>query len=68
MSPPSGRGGQGVCPPRTGGSATFYQPVSAGLSADTDVLAVQYPGRRDRRAEPCVATIADRAAVPAGTG
>lgn len=50
-----------VCLPHAGGSASFYRPVSAGLPADTDVLAVQYPGRQDRRAEPCVATIAELA-------
>ncbi|WP_405386392.1 alpha/beta fold hydrolase [Streptomyces sp. NBC_01102] len=50
-----------VCLPHAGGSASFYRSVSAGLPADTDVLAVQYPGRQDRRAEPCVATIAELA-------
>ncbi|MGF1338566.1 thioesterase II family protein [Streptomyces flavovirens] len=50
-----------VCLPHAGGSASFYRPVSAGLPAGTDVLAVQYPGRQDRRAEPCVATIAELA-------
>ncbi|MFF3734881.1 thioesterase II family protein [Streptomyces sp. NPDC002476] len=50
-----------VCLPHAGGSATFYRPVSAALPASTDVLAVQYPGRQDRRAEPCVATIEELA-------
>ena len=40
-----------VCFPHAGGSASFYLPVSAALSPRVDVLAVQYPGRQDRRAE-----------------
>ncbi|MFF9402327.1 thioesterase II family protein [Streptomyces sp. NPDC014744] len=50
-----------VCLPHAGGSAPFYRPVSAALPASVDVLAVQYPGRQDRRAEPCVATIEELA-------
>ncbi|MFB7085178.1 thioesterase II family protein [Streptomyces sp. NPDC056296] len=50
-----------VCLPHAGGSASFYRQLSAGLSEDMDVLAVQYPGRQDRRAEPCVATIGELA-------
>lgn len=41
-----------VCLPHAGGSASFYFPVSRSLSPDIDVLAVQYPGRQDRRHEP----------------
>ncbi|GGV16258.1 thioesterase [Streptomyces litmocidini] len=51
-----------VCFPHAGGSATFYFPVSRALSPSVDVLAIQYPGRQDRRAEPCVddmGTLAD---------
>lgn len=40
-----------VCFPHAGGSATFFFPASAALSPDIEVLAVQYPGRQDRRAE-----------------
>ncbi|MET9854942.1 alpha/beta fold hydrolase [Streptomyces sp. NPDC006450] len=43
-----------VCFPHAGGSAPFYFPVSRTLSPDVDVLAIQYPGRQDRRTEPCV--------------
>ncbi|GAB1333589.1 alpha/beta fold hydrolase [Streptomyces sp. E-15] len=50
-----------VCLPHAGGSATFYHPVSASMPASVDVLAVQYPGRQDRRAEPCAATIRELA-------
>ncbi|GGO97776.1 thioesterase II family protein [Wenjunlia tyrosinilytica] len=52
-----------VCFPHAGGSASFYFPVSAALSPRVDVLAVQYPGRQDRRSEPIVddiGTLADR--------
>ncbi|TYB44917.1 thioesterase II family protein [Actinomadura chibensis] len=40
-----------VCFPHAGGAASFYFPVSAALRPGTEVLAVQYPGRQDRRAE-----------------
>nr|MDT0660531.1 alpha/beta fold hydrolase [Micromonospora sp. DSM 115978] len=46
-----------VCFPHAGGSASFYFPVSAALAPDVEVLAVQYPGRQDRRAEANVDTI-----------
>ncbi|WNI23578.1 alpha/beta fold hydrolase [Streptomyces sp. ITFR-16] len=42
------------CLPHAGGSASYYFPVSRALSPAVDVVAVQYPGRQDRRAEPCV--------------
>ncbi|EST36340.1 thioesterase II family protein [Streptomyces roseochromogenus] len=50
-----------VCLPHAGGSATFYHPVSASLPASVDVLAVQYPGRQDRRNEPCADSIQELA-------
>jgi surfactin synthase thioesterase subunit len=40
-----------VCFPHAGGSATFFLPVSAALSPEVDVVAIQYPGRQDRRSE-----------------
>ncbi|TDD34572.1 thioesterase [Actinomadura sp. KC06] len=40
-----------VCFPHAGGAASFFFPVSAALRPRTEVLAVQYPGRQDRRAE-----------------
>ena len=52
-----------VCLPHAGGSASFFLPVAAALGADVDVLAVQYPGRQDRRTEQPltdVHTLADR--------
>ncbi|HEX7306757.1 thioesterase II family protein [Lentzea sp.] len=54
-----------VCLPHAGGSASFYLPFAEELSPVADVLAVQYPGRQDRRHEPCIddlVTLADRAA------
>lgn len=46
-----------VCLPHAGGSASFYFPVSRALSPDIEVLAVQYPGRQDRRSEPVLTDI-----------
>lgn len=43
-----------VCFPYAGGSASYFFPVSAALGTTAEVLAVQYPGRQDRRAEPVV--------------
>jgi len=40
-----------VCLPHAGGSAPFFLPVAAKLSPDVDVVAIQYPGRQDRRME-----------------
>jgi surfactin synthase thioesterase subunit len=52
-----------VCFPHAGGSAPFYLPVSAALAPRVDVVAIQYPGRQDRRAEKPIddiAVLADR--------
>jgi surfactin synthase thioesterase subunit len=43
-----------VCFPHAGGAASYFHPVSAALSPAVEVLAVQYPGRQDRHAEPLV--------------
>ncbi|WP_061289108.1 thioesterase II family protein [Herbidospora cretacea] len=54
-----------VCLPHAGGSASFYMPVSSIMSPKVDVLAVQYPGRQDRRHEPLIPdlmTLADQVA------
>jgi surfactin synthase thioesterase subunit len=40
-----------VCLPHAGGSAPFFLPVAAALSPAVDVVAIQYPGRQDRRNE-----------------
>ncbi|MEU7281419.1 alpha/beta fold hydrolase [Streptomyces sp. NPDC045431] len=43
-----------VCFPHAGGAASAYLGLQRELTPDLDVLAVQYPGRQDRRAEPPV--------------
>ncbi|GAA2448376.1 alpha/beta fold hydrolase [Streptomyces pulveraceus] len=58
-----------ICLPHAGGSASFYFPVARGLSPQVEVLAVQYPGRQDRRTEPAVTdleALADRIAEALG--
>ncbi|MFJ1707684.1 thioesterase II family protein [Kitasatospora sp. NPDC088346] len=46
-----------VCFPHAGGSAVFFHPVSAALAPGIEVLAIQYPGRQDRRLEPGIGDI-----------
>lgn len=46
-----------VCFPHAGSSASFYYPVSTAVSSVAEVLILQYPGRQDRRREPCIDTI-----------
>jgi pyochelin biosynthetic protein PchC len=55
-----------ICLPHAGGSASFYLPVSRSLRPAIEVLAVQYPGRQDRRGEPCVDDIPTLARQIAG--
>ncbi|HEX5406052.1 MAG TPA: alpha/beta fold hydrolase [Pseudonocardiaceae bacterium] len=43
-----------VCLPHAGGSASFFYGVAEQLAPQLDVLAVQYPGRQDRRNDPMV--------------
>ncbi|MGW5885127.1 thioesterase II family protein [Streptomyces koyangensis] len=43
-----------ICFPHAGGSASFFFSVSRGLAPRAEVLAMQYPGRQDRRSEPNV--------------
>ncbi|MGW4057212.1 thioesterase II family protein [Amycolatopsis sp. NPDC004747] len=47
-----------VCLPHAGGSASFFFPLAKALAPEVEVLAVQYPGRQDRRHEPPVDSIA----------
>ncbi|MGW7824382.1 thioesterase II family protein, partial [Streptomyces puniciscabiei] len=52
-----------VCFPHAGGSASFFHQVSTRFAPETDVVALQYPGRQDRRHEPCIedlGVLADR--------
>ncbi|WP_406376578.1 alpha/beta fold hydrolase [Streptomyces sp. NBC_00647] len=46
-----------LCLPHAGGSASFYHPLARRLGADMETLAVQYPGRQDRRTEEPVTDI-----------
>jgi surfactin synthase thioesterase subunit len=50
-----------VCFPHAGGSASYFFRLSAALSPEFNVCAIQYPGRQDRRNEPFVETIDDLA-------
>ncbi|RSN55631.1 thioesterase [Actinomadura sp. WAC 06369] len=46
-----------LCLPHAGGSASFFFPASKALAPAVEVLAVQYPGRQDRRHEPNVSDL-----------
>lgn len=50
-----------VCLPHAGGSASTYAGFSEALSPAVEVLAVQYPGRQDRRWEAPGRTVAELA-------
>ena len=50
-----------VCLPHAGGAASYFLPVSKALSPDVDVLAIQYPGRQERRRERRRETVAELA-------
>ncbi|ANW16850.1 thioesterase II family protein [Streptomyces clavuligerus] len=50
-----------VCFPHAGGAASAYHPMAKALSPSVDVSAVQYPGRQDRRTEPCAESLAELA-------
>ncbi|MGN5636187.1 thioesterase II family protein [Streptomyces sp. AC154] len=50
--PADGRPVRLVCLPHAGGTASYFFPLSQRLADTADVLAVQYPGRQDRRREP----------------
>ncbi|MET0237740.1 MAG: alpha/beta fold hydrolase [Kibdelosporangium sp.] len=50
-----------VCLPHAGGSASYFLPVAKTLAPKVEVLAVQYPGRQDRRDEPGLESVAELA-------
>lgn len=50
---PTGADRRIVCFPHAGGAATAYAPLARELAGTADVVALQYPGRQDRRAEAC---------------
>ncbi|UGT60386.1 thioesterase II family protein [Nocardia asteroides] len=55
-----------ACFPHAGGAASFYLPVAKAFSPSCEVLAIQYPGRQDRRSESPIGridAIADAVAV-----
>ena len=60
-----GAGHRLVCFPHAGGSASYFYRMAKAFAADPDgpaeVVAVQYPGRQDRRAEPFAAGIGELA-------
>ncbi|MEU7577808.1 alpha/beta fold hydrolase [Streptomyces sp. NPDC041068] len=60
---PSDAGVRLVCFPHAGGAASYFFPVSRQLSPVADVLAVQYPGRQERRKEPCIDSVTELADV-----
>ncbi|MEU1088636.1 alpha/beta fold hydrolase [Streptomyces sp. NPDC005892] len=59
--PSPGAAGRLVCFPHAGGSAGFWFALSALLHPRVEVLAVQYPGRQERRAEPPAEDLGDLA-------
>jgi surfactin synthase thioesterase subunit len=58
---PAPKGIRLFCFPHAGGAASYFYPWSRSLPEDVEVQAVQYPGRQDRRAEPCVLGIPELA-------
>ncbi|WP_018638378.1 thioesterase II family protein [Parafrankia elaeagni] len=50
-----------VCFPHAGGSASFFYPVSDAMQPTLQVVALQYPGRQDRRHERSLSSIAELA-------
>ena len=50
-----------VCFPHAGGSASYYFSLSQALTPNVEVLAMQYPGRQDRRLEACIDNIPELA-------
>lgn len=46
-----------VCFPHAGGAATFFHPMSTALKPALQVVAMQYPGRQDRRHDPFLTSI-----------
>ncbi|MEU9371058.1 alpha-hydroxy-acid oxidizing protein [Streptomyces avermitilis] len=54
-----------VCFPHAGGNARAFSALSAALPDDIEVHVVQYPGRHERRGEPCAEGIEDLAAEAA---
>jgi pyochelin biosynthesis protein PchC len=64
--PASDAPAQVICFPHAGGAASFYHPLSATLSPAAEPLAVQYPGRQERRNEPVIGDLRELGARIAG--
>ncbi|MER6998722.1 alpha/beta fold hydrolase [Streptomyces sp. NPDC000410] len=65
FGPPAERPMRIVCFPHAGGGASSYHALARALGDEAEVLAVQYPGRQDRRHEPALprlSELADRVA------
>jgi surfactin synthase thioesterase subunit len=56
--PARNAGSRLVCLPHAGGSASFFFPMATALTPEVDVVAIQYPGRQDRRTETPIADLA----------
>jgi len=52
-----------VCFPHAGGAATAFAPLAQALPPAIETLALQYPGRQDRLAEPCLESVDDLVAA-----
>ncbi|MGW7569269.1 thioesterase II family protein [Streptomyces tendae] len=50
-----------VCFPHAGGSASYFSPLTRMLPSAVEMLSVQYPGRQDRRHEPCCDSVSELA-------
>jgi pyochelin biosynthetic protein PchC len=55
-----------LCFPHAGGAASAYYALSAQAPPGIDVRVVQYPGRQERRTEPCVESVTGLAAGAVG--
>jgi surfactin synthase thioesterase subunit len=51
-----------VCFPHAGGSAGYFRNLAGALSADIEVLAIQYPGRQNRFREKAIESVTELAA------
>ncbi|MBB5918480.1 surfactin synthase thioesterase subunit [Nocardia transvalensis] len=54
-----------VCLAHAGGSASYFHPVSRMVAPEHEVLAVQYPGRQDRRHERRIESVPEMARLVA---
>ncbi|MFE2556374.1 thioesterase II family protein [Streptomyces sp. NPDC055103] len=54
FAPAAGDAARLICFPHAGGAASAYFALARALAPHVEVVAVQYPGRHDRRREPAV--------------